>query len=139
MKEIFAVSALAALSVSPVYAECTSPGTPPTIADGSSASADDIIKSQQDLIAFNGATTTYLACIKKEHDDAVAAAGPSISSSQADKLDDAESKAQNAAVRQLNDVVNRFNQSVKTFKAKNAAPPPKAAPATDKAKPDPKG
>lgn len=131
MKRIFAIAALAALGVSPVYAACNSPGNPPDVPDGNTATADDILKAQQGVVSFQNSTTTFLACIKKEHDDAIAAAGPGISSTEADKIDQAESKQHNAAVHQLNDVVTRFNQSVQTFKAKNA---PKK-PADDKDKP----
>lgn len=121
MKGIFAIAALAALGVSPVYAACTSPGDPPNVPDGNTATAQDILKTQQDVVTFQTSTTNFLACIKKEHDDALAAAGPGISSTQADKIDDAESKQHNAAVHQLNDVVTRFNQAVTAFKAKQAA------------------
>ena len=131
MKGIFAIAALAALGVSPVYAACNSPGSPPDVPDGNTATADDILKAQQSVVTFQNSTTTYLACVKKEHDDAIAAAGPGITSSQADKIDQAESKQHNAAVHQLNDVVTRFNQSVQTYKAKNAAP---KKPADDKGK-----
>lgn len=121
MKRIFFTAALAALSVSPVYAACSSPGSPPTVPDGNTATANDILKAQQNVLDFNNATTKYLDCIKKEHDDAIAAAGPGISSSQADKIDHAEAQQHNDAVHQLNDVVNRFNQSVQAFKSKQAA------------------
>jgi hypothetical protein len=121
MKGIFAIAALAALGVSPVYAACTSPGDPPNIPDGNTAAAKDILKTQQDVLTFQTSTSSFLTCIKKEHDDALAAAGPGISSVDADKIDDTESKQHNAAVHQLNDVVNRFNQSVAAFKAKQAA------------------
>lgn len=131
MKGILAIAALAALGVSPVYADCASPGDPPTVPDGNTATAKDILKTQQDVVNFQTATQTYLACIKKAHDDALAAAGPGISSVQADKIDDAESKQHNAAVHQLNDVVSRFNQSVTTFKAKQAAGQKKPAKGKD--------
>ena len=121
MKGIFAIAALAALGVSPVYADCTSPGDPPNVPDGNTATAQDILKTQQDVVTYQTNTTNYLACIKKAHDDAIAAAGPGISSVDADKIDNAESKQHNAAVHQLNDVVSRFNASVAAFKAKQAA------------------
>jgi hypothetical protein len=131
MKGIFAIAALAALGVSPVYAACTSPGNPPNVPDGTTAKPDDIMKAQQDVVSYQNSTNTFLACIKKEHDDAIAAAGPGISSTQADKIDHAEADQHNAAVHQLNDVVNRFNQSVAAYKAKNA---PKKSDDTDKSK-----
>jgi hypothetical protein len=132
---MFAIAALAALAVSPVYAACNSPGNAPGVPDGATATAEDILKAQQDVVSFQTNTNTFLACIKKEHDDAIAAAGPGISSAQADKIDHAEATQHNAAVHQLNDVVNRFNQSVATFKAKQA---PKKPPDDGKGKPDQK-
>jgi hypothetical protein len=120
MKRMFAIAALAALSVSPVYAACTSPGDAPNVPDGNSASADDILKTQQAVVSFQNNTTTFLACIQKEHDAAIAAGGSGLSSVEADKIDKAESTQHNAAVHQLNDVVTRFNQSVAAFKAKQA-------------------
>lgn len=135
MKGIFAIAALAALGVSPVYAACTSPGNAPDIPDGNTATADDILKAQQNVVSFQTNTTTFLACIKKEHDDAIAAAGSGISSSQADKIDHDESTQHNAAVHQLNDVVTKFNQSVAAFKAKQANGSKKS---DDKDKPDQK-
>jgi len=124
MKGIFAIAALAALGVSPLYAACNAPGNPPTVPDGNTATADDILKTQQNVVSFQNSTDTFLACIKKEHDAAIAAAGPGISSSEADKIDHAESQQHNAAVHQLNDVVTRFNQTVQAYKAKNAPKKP---------------
>jgi hypothetical protein len=118
---VASLAALTALTASQAQAACSDPGKPPDIPDGTKATAADILKTQDGVVAFNNATNTYLACLKKEHDDALAAAGPSISSSQADKIDRTESTAHNAAVDQLNDVVHRFNQSVQSFQAKQKA------------------
>jgi len=131
MKGILAIAALAALGVSPVYADCASPGNPPTVPDGNAATAQDILKTQQDVVNFQTATQTYLACIKKAHDDAIAAGGANLSASEGEKLDSTESKEHNAAVHQLKDVVTRFNQSVATFKAKQAAAQKKPAKGKD--------
>ena len=120
MKRMLATAALAALTVSPVYAACNAPGAAPNVPDGSSASAMDILKAQQDVVAFQTNTQTFLDCIKKQHDDALKAGGPDLSSSQADKIDHAEATQHNDAVRQLNDVVGKFNQSVAAYKAKAA-------------------
>ena len=135
MKGFFAIAALAALGISPVYAACNSPGNAPDIPNGNTATADDILKAQQSVVSFQTNTNTFLACIKKEHDDAIAAAGSGISSSQADKIDHDEATQHNAAVHQLNDVVSKFNQSVADFKAKQAGSSKKS---DDKDKPDQK-
>ncbi|HTW75416.1 MAG TPA: hypothetical protein VMD56_10910 [Steroidobacteraceae bacterium] len=129
MKTTYALAAIAALSVSPVYAACNSPGPAPHIPDGATATANDILAAQKSLQDFDQATNTYLDCIKKEHDAALAA-NPGISTVQADKIDSDESKKHNAAVEMLNSTISKFNASVVAYKAKNAPkkPPLKAAP-----------
>jgi len=120
MKFLYATAALAALAVSPVYAACTAPGAAPTIPDAASATAKDIMSSQKAVVAFNDATTTYLACVKKEHDSAIAAAGPQITTVEADKIDHTADQQHDAAVKQLNSVVGSFNTLVKDYKQKQS-------------------
>ena len=120
MKFIHATAALAVLAVSPVYAACTMPAPVPTIPDAANAKPEDILASQKAVLAFNDTTKTYLDCIKKEHDAAVAAAGPQITTVEADKIDRTEDNAHDAAVNQLNGVVARFNALVHDFQQKQA-------------------
>jgi hypothetical protein len=133
MKFIHATAALAVLAVSPVYAACTTPAPVPAIPDAASAKPEDILSTQKAVLAFNDTTKTYLDCIKKEHDAAVAAAGPQITTVEADKIDRTEDDAHDAAVKQLNDVVGRFNTLVHDFQQKQAD-----AAAAEKAKADAK-
>jgi hypothetical protein len=134
--QLAALTALTVLSTSAAFAACDAPGAPPDVPDGNTASAAQILLAQQQVMAFQNATNTYLGCIKKEHDDAIAAAGPSLSSSAADKIDSQESTAHNAAIHQLNDLAQRFNQSVQNFKTKNTPPAsaPPQKPTDDKSK-----
>lgn len=120
MRNICATVALAALVVSPAYAACNAPEPAPTVPDASTATAADILQTQQAVLAFNSATTTYLTCVKKEHDAAIAAAGPGITTVQADKIDNIEDQEHDTAVKQLNGIVGRFNALVRAFKAKQA-------------------
>ncbi len=132
MKYLCAAAAVAALVVSPVYAACTMPAPVPNIPDPSAATAANILLSQQAVLSFNTDTTTYLNCLMKEHDDAIAAAGAGITTVQADKIDRAEDQQHDAAVKQLNAVVGRFNALVGAFKAKQAADAQAAAAAKAK-------
>jgi hypothetical protein len=120
MKISYAIAALAALSVSPVYAACTMPPPVTNIPDGTTATAAQILDAQKGVVALNDATHTYLDCIKKEHDDAIAAGGPGISTVAADKIDKDETAKNNAAVDQLNSTIQKFNATVAAYKAKNA-------------------
>jgi hypothetical protein len=121
MRYFCAAAAVAALVVSPVYAACTMPAPVPVIPDPSAATAKNILQSQQAVLDFNTATTTYLACVKKEHDDAMTAAGAGITTAQADKIDRAQDQQHDTAVKQLNAVVRRFNALVGAYKAEQAA------------------
>jgi len=120
MKFLYATAALAALAASPIYAACTAPGATPVVPDATNATAKDILSSQKAVVAFDQATTTYLSCVKKEHDSAIAAAGPGITTVEADKIDRTADQQHDAAVKQLNSVVGRFNTLVKDFKQKQA-------------------
>lgn len=123
MKMSFAIAALAFLGVSPVYAACTMPAPVTNIPDGTTAKANDILEAQKSVLALQSQTNTYLDCIKKESDAEKAAAGPGISTVQADKIDKDETQKNNAAVDQLNKTVQAFNASVAAYKAKNAPKP----------------
>ncbi len=127
MRITYALAAIAALGVSPVYAACTDPGPAPNIPDGTTASANDIMTAQKSLQDFDQATNTYLDCIKKQHDAALAA-NPGISTVDADKLDKDESTKHNAAVESLNSTISKFNASVAAYKAKNAPKKPALKP-----------
>ncbi|HEX4024202.1 MAG TPA: hypothetical protein VHX52_05785 [Steroidobacteraceae bacterium] len=142
MKLICATAALAVLAASPIYAACTAPGPAPAIPDVANAKPDDILSSQKAVIAFNDATTAYLGCVKKEHDSAIAAAGPQITTVEADKIDRTADDQHDAAVKQLNGVVGRFNTLVHDFQQKQsdaAAAAAAAAAAKAKAKANAKG
>lgn len=123
MKISYAIAVLAALAVSPVYAACLMPSPVQNIPDGTTATAQQILDAQKNVLAMQTATNTYLACIKKEHDDAIAAAGPGISTVAADKIDNDESHKNNAAVTQLNTTIKAFEASVAAYKAKNNPQP----------------
>jgi hypothetical protein len=126
MKLICATAALATLIASPVFAACTEPSGPASVPDGNTATLKDMLATQQAIAAYNTATNSYIDCLKKEHDAAIAAAGTDISAKQKDQLDKDEATKQNRAVDQLNSVAGKFNEQVRVFKAKNAAPPPKS-------------
>lgn len=132
MKLVTATAALAVLLISPVYgADCVAPGDAPTVPDGNTASVQEMVASQKAVMAYNQTTNAYLDCLKQAHDAAVAAAGPSIKPDQKRQLDKDEMQKHNAAVDKLNAVAGHFNEQVRIFKAKNAAPPAKPSGTAD--------
>ena len=120
MKLIYAAAALTTLAVSPVFADCTAPAPPQNIPDGNSATLQQMLAGKKAVSDYNNATNAYLDCLKSEHQAALAADGPKVSDDEKAKLDKTETDKHNAAVDQLQNVADRFNEQVRLFKAKSA-------------------
>ncbi len=119
MNALVAYAAVLLLTAAPVYADCVYPKAPSNIPDGSIASMDEMMAAKQAVKDYNAATTTYLDCIQKERDDAIAKQGDKISDKDKAKLERIEAEKHNAAIAQLQGVADRFNEQVRAFKAKN--------------------
>jgi hypothetical protein len=63
---------------------------------------------------------TYLGCIKTEYDASVAGLS-SPSKEQLEKLEKAQNQKQDAALKEVTDVTERFNEQLRAWKAKNTA------------------
>jgi hypothetical protein len=119
MKALFAIAATAALTAGPAYADCSYPTPPDKIPDGNSATLDEMVTTQKAIKEYDRAINAYVACIKLEHDDAVAKAGDKLTPEQKADMERVEVQKHNAAIDQLQSVADRFNAQVKVFKAKN--------------------
>ncbi|HLK70341.1 MAG TPA: hypothetical protein VKT19_00175 [Steroidobacteraceae bacterium] len=123
MKLIYAATALAALAAftaSTGFAACTAPTPPQSLPDGKTATLQEMLAGKKSVDAFNVATNAYLDCLKTEHETALAADGPKVSDEEKAKLDKAETSRHNAAVDQLHQVADHFNEQIRVFKSKNA-------------------
>jgi hypothetical protein len=118
MKALFA-SAVVALLAAPVYADCTYPTPPAKIPDGNTATLDEMITVKKQIKEYDDATSSYLTCIKQEHDDALAKIGDKASDKQKNDLQRVEAEKHNAAIEQLQSVADRFNEQVRAYKARN--------------------
>jgi hypothetical protein len=120
IRSVSGLAAVAALAVSPVYAACTAPTPPQSIPDGTTATLQQMLAGKKAVSDFNTATNAYLDCLKNEHEAALAADGPKVSDDEKAKLDKTETDKHNAAVDQLHNVADRFNEQVRAYKTKNA-------------------
>lgn len=120
MKTFLAIAALAALSATAAHADCPYPPAPAKIPDGNTATLDEMMAVKKQVTEYDSAIGTYLDCIKKEHDDALAKGGDSLTDKQKDELNHIETQKHNAAVTQLQSVADHFNEQVRLYKAKNA-------------------
>ena len=102
-------------------ADCTYPRAPDAPPDGNTATKDQMIAAKHDFDRYNGEMNSYLDCLKLEMD---AAAPKDPKKPTADEKKQAAILVQknNAAVDELQAVVGRFNEQLKLFKAKAAAP-----------------
>jgi hypothetical protein len=127
MKVLFALTAAATLAAVPVYADCSYPSPPDKLPDGHSATMAEMVDGQKAVKAYDTAINSYLACIKVEHDDAVAklpksdpAKKPTAEEKKkVEDIDRIETQKHNAAIDQDQSVADRFNEQVRIFKSRD--------------------
>jgi hypothetical protein len=119
MKALVAIAAIAGLCSTAAYAECPYPAGPKKVPDGNKATLDEMLDMKKAVKQYDDDTTSYLSCIQKEHDAALAALGEKVTDKQKADLDRIETDRHNAAVAQLQGVADKFNEQVRIYKAKN--------------------
>ncbi len=77
------------------------------------------IKSAKDeVVKYDADMNTYLVCIRGEY-EASLAAQPDASKKQKADMEKMHSQKEDAALAEVQDVVGRFNEQLKAWKAKN--------------------
>jgi hypothetical protein len=110
--------ALTALLATAAQAECNYPKSPANLPDGNTATQDQMVEGMKQVKEYNGAVTAYLACLEQEMNARVEAAGPDAPAEQIEQIKAIHNKRHNAAVDELEQTAARFNEQVKTFKAR---------------------
>jgi hypothetical protein len=109
-------------SAAHAQATCTYPASPAAPPDGNTATKDQMIAAQHDFRSYNDNMNAYLDCIKLEIDSATPKDPSKLSPDEKKKADQALkilAQKNNAAVDELQANVNRFNEQLRIFKAKN--------------------
>ena len=101
---------LAALAVAysvslAAHADCVLPPAPSKVPDGKTASEQEMLTAMQTLKEYNGDVDTYTKCLEFE------AKQNHLSRSD-------EERMHNSAVETLQKIAAKFNEQVRTFKAK---------------------
>jgi hypothetical protein len=110
--------ALALIMAGAANAECVYPKEPSNLPDGASATQDQMVEGMKAVKEYNAAVTAYLSCLEQEMDARVQAAGPDAPAEQIEQIKAIHTKRHNAAVEALEQTAARFNEQVKTFKAR---------------------
>ena len=109
-----------ALAAAQAHAACTYPVAPGKFPDGAQASLDEMKAAKASVVQYNADMDTYLTCIKSEFDSKVAAQ-PDATSEQKAEIERVQLQKHNAAVDEVTQVTERFNEQLRAYKAKTAA------------------
>jgi hypothetical protein len=105
-KRVLLAAVLAYAASLPAHADCVLPPAPSKIPDGTTASQQEMLTAMATLKEYNGDVDTYTKCLEFE------AKQNRLSRSE-------EEKMHNNAVDTLQKVAAKFNEQVRTFKAKS--------------------
>jgi len=97
----------------PVFADCTAPDAKVQIPNGTEATRDEMIAAQKAVRAFDTAVKAYSECLQQEQDAKIAAGGDK------QKLAKQYADLNNAQVDKVQQVADKFNVELKSFKAKS--------------------
>ncbi|TLY52261.1 MAG: hypothetical protein E6K50_07080 [Gammaproteobacteria bacterium] len=118
MKALLAMALTAALMAATAYADCPYPPAPDKLPDGASATLEEMIAGQKAVKAYDKAINDYVVCIDHELDAAIAKGGEQLKPQQKADMQKVEAQKHNAAIDQLQNIADRFNEQVKVFKAR---------------------
>jgi hypothetical protein len=116
-KWVLAIAAIGAWASA--SADCTYPKAPESIPNGSTASQDEMLAAMSTFKQYNADVTAYLACLETETADKVREAGGSTATIV--QVKSMQAKKHNAAFGELQKLAEKFNDQVRTFKARAKA------------------
>ena len=100
-------------------AACDYPVAPGKFPDGSQATLDDMKAAKAQVVKYNTDMEAYLKCIKDEYEAKIAAQTTATPEQKAE-MERMQNQKHNAAVDEVTDVTNRFNEQLRAYKAKAA-------------------
>jgi hypothetical protein len=119
MKHVFSALIIgAAFVAAQAQAACAYPVAPGKFPDGSQASKDEMLAAKGLVVKYNADMDTYLGCLKTEYDASIAGLTSPTKDDLA-KLEKAQTQKQDAALKEVTDVTERFNEQLRAWKAKN--------------------
>ena len=111
------VALLAALGAAPATAACIYPRPPETAPDGATASYDEMVEAQKAVKQFDADVTAYNACLEMELEAMLA--NPEIDDARKQELGAMQAKKNNAAVDDVQAVVDRFNEQLRVYRERD--------------------
>jgi wobble nucleotide-excising tRNase len=118
MKKLSCLLVLAMMT-SPAWADCTYPKAPSKFPNGKTATRDEMVAAQKVNKAYQAEVTSYLECIKAEHEASLAKEGANLTDKQKEQMTARYIKKNDDAVDRAQEVANRYNEQLAAFNAKN--------------------
>ena len=106
------------LAAAQANAACDYPVAPGKFPDGSLATKEEMVTAKKSVVQYNTDMDAYLVCIKSEFDAKVAAM-TKVTPEQKAEMDKVQNQKQSAALEEVTAVTERFNEQLRTWKAKN--------------------
>lgn len=106
------------LAAAQANAACNYPAPPGKFPDGNVASKEEMLAAKKLVVQYNADMDSYLGCLKTES-EAQIAANASATPEQVEKMKRDQDEKHNAAVKEVTDVTDRFNEQLRAWKAKN--------------------
>lgn len=100
-------------------AACIYPKAPASIPDGATATEQEMLDGMKAVKEYNSQVTAYLSCLDMEVAARIDSAGADAPADQVAQIRAIAAKRHNAAVEELEAHAARFNEQVKTFKARS--------------------
>ena len=108
------------LAAAQANAACDYPVAPGQFPDGTQASLDEMKTAKASVVKYNADMDAYLTCIKSEF-DAKVATQTEATADQKTEMERVQLQKHNAAVDEVTQVTERFNEQLRAYKAKTAA------------------
>jgi hypothetical protein len=120
MKTLFSAALLlgGALVLPQAHAACNYPIAPGKLPDGSVASREEIKAAKDQVVKYDADMNSYLVCIRSEFEAKVS---KDATPEQRAELERVRTQKEDAALAEVQDVVARFNEQLKAWKARSAA------------------
>jgi len=99
-------------------AACQYPVAPGKFPDGSLASKEEMLAAKSQVVKYNTEMDSYLGCIKTEFDTRLAE-NANAPADQKAEMQRKQDEMHNAAVKEVMEVTERFNEQLRAWKAKN--------------------
>jgi len=111
------VMVLGTLGAASASAACIYPRPPENVPDGATATYDEMVEAQKAVKQFDADITAYNTCLELELQALLA--NPELDEGRKQELQIMQTKKNNAAVDDVQAVVERFNEQLRVFRERN--------------------